>query len=83
MPISWTAINSLCYSNQHTTKRIIVLGPPPGYQSLSIAEHWASDCTFEYSRRLTERMNTLHLCLPGTNNTSCVVPAIYAILCDK
>ena len=51
----------LIYDNHHATKFIIVLGSPPGYQTLSIAEHWASDCTFKYSRRLTQRMNTLHV----------------------
>ena len=28
-------------------------------------------------------MFSLHACLPGSNNTRYVVPAIYAILCDK
>ena len=47
----------LVYDNHHATKRIIVLGSPSGYQALSTAQHWASDCTFKSSPRLTEQVS--------------------------
>ena len=41
----------LIYDNHHATRRNIVLGSAGGYQALSVAQHWASDCTFKSSPR--------------------------------
>ena len=47
----------LIYDNHHATRRTIVLGSAEGYQALSVAQHWASDCTFKSSPRLTTQVS--------------------------